>query len=373
MGATSCFHIEDSQGTGPAFIFDVNNGRDIISQEDDGTEVFALMPNGHIRTTTSWGYREFGVGIGDIAADNDDYTYPLLRCKTDITITHASIAFDTTTGLNATNYETIYLEQTGNTTDLSTLTNVSTAFTLGVPRAFTIATSADQDHLAAGQTLQLRTAAAASGSALYGGVVSITFTIDQEEDTVGASATDYVIKLVNEVGTAAHIIHDHDTRDHLSIRKNGIEKFRIDCDGKMHGGSDGSYPADQYYYQTVNVGSIATGATGKYPIFKPIGGDVTIKNIYFGSTSTAAVDSQTAFWQLKIVDSNANILCDAYVHGPYGGGTALVKGQLYDMGDVNPAWARLTTSEHIQLEVTETGTASTIDGMTICICYVKNT
>ena len=81
--------------------------------------------------------------------------------------------------------------------------------------------------------------------------------------------------------------------------------------------------------------------------------------------------SRCRLWQIKINDNSGNMLSDAYIHGPYGGGTALVKGQLYDMGDMAKEFAKLTSSEHIQVEFAETGTGPDIDGLTFVIVYIK--
>ena len=375
MGATSVIHIEDSQGSGPAMIFDVNNQRDIISHYDDGTLDFKLMSDGYIYSNTGWKYRYAAIGLGDIAANNDAYTYPLFRARNDITITHCSIGADTTVAADATNYQTIYLEQTGNSTDLSSLATSATGFTIHEPRDFTIATTADQDHLAAGDILTLRFVKASSGMAISGVTVSLTYTIDapmsgklNDGSSVGTT-TDNVIRIINDIGSAALIQHDSDCRDHLSVRQSGVERFRIDNSGKMHGGTD-YYPPDQYYYHVTNAGDISNGDTFKIPLFNPHC-DVKIHKIYFGSSQACAVDSNTAYWQLIVKDENAKWLTDAFVHGPYGGGTALTAGYLYDMGDIAQPYNYLDAAEHIQVELVETGTASTIYDATFVVVYTK--
>jgi len=375
MGATSVIHVEDSQGSGPAMIFDVNNQRDIISHYDDGTLKFKLMSDGTIYTTSGWKYRYATIGLGDIAADNDAYVYPLLRCGNDVTITHCSIAADTTAANSATLYQTITLQQTGNSTALGSLTTVTTGFTIHEPRDFTIATTADQDHLAAGDTLQLTIIKASTGTAISGVTVSLTYTIDapmsgklNDGSSVG-TATDNVIRVINDIGSAPLIQHDSDGRDHLSVRQSGVERFRIDNSGKMHGGTD-YYPPDQYYYHVTNAGDIATASTFKIPIFNPHC-DVKIHKIYFGSSQACAVDSNTAYWQLIVKDESAKWLTDAFVHGPYGGGTALAAGYLYDMGDIAQPYNYLDAAEHIQVELVETGTASTIYDATFVVVYTK--
>jgi hypothetical protein len=369
MGATSCIHIEDSQGNGPMASFDVNNKRDILVHYDDGTEKFALMSDGFIRTTSGWKYRQLAIGIGDVAANNDAFTYPLFRAKHDVTITNVSIATDATATANASHYQTCYVEQTGNTTDLGTLTTASVAFTAKVPRAVSIATTGDPDHLKAGQTLQLRIVKTGNGVAMYGVTVHVTYTIDQPNTTVG-TATDNVMRIINEVGTASAITFDHDQRDALSVRENGIEKFRIDVNGKMHGGNTGDIPVDQYYYQAVNVGTISTADSKKCPIYKPHC-TTRIRAIYIGVNTTALADSNSAFWQLLFKDNSGNVISDAFVHGPYGGAIDLTKGQLYDVGEVAPEFATIAAAGHIQLEFVQTGTASDMAGLTIVICYTK--
>ena len=366
MGATSVIQIDDVSGNGPLSVFDVNNGRDIIALYKNDSEVFALCSNGFIRTTTGWAYRQLGVGIGDIAANNDAYTYPLLRAKHDITIYSAHIACDATVANNTTNYQTVYLEQTGSTTDLSSFTTASTGFTARVPREFTSIDSTAA-KLKAGQTLQLRVAKTAAGVAMYGVTVEICFTIDNPNATVG-TVTDNIIRVVNDVGTAALIKFDHYQRPFLSVRENGVEKLLIDASGKMQGSC-----ADQYYYQTVNVGQIVTADSGakKSPIYFPHC-TIQLERVYMGTITTYAPASTTNFWQMKITDGT-NILVDHNIHGPYGSAPTLTKGVMVDMGDVNQQYARLTTSNKIIVEYLQGGTGPDTDGVTFTICYRKLT
>lgn len=374
MGATSAFLIDDAVGNGSGMIFDVNNNRDIIAYYVNGSEVFAIMSNGFIRTTSGWKYRQAGIGIGDIAVDNDDYTYPLLRCKHDITIVSAHIGLDEAHAADADNYQTFYLEQTGNSNDLGTLSTASTGFTAHVPREVSITTTNDQDHLAAGDTLTLRTVASGTpASTLTGCVVEICYTIDQPRATIG-TVTDNVIRMINEAGTAAQLKQDFAHRPFLSIRESGNEKFHIDIDGKIHGakmqGMKDYTPVDQYYYHVVNTRNLVTAdsATKISPIFAPHC-TVQIEHVYFGAATAETVASAANGWQIKITDAT-NILVDAYTH-LYGAGTALTKGYLYDMGDVNREWGRLTSSDKLCAEYLETGTGPTVEGLTFVICYKK--
>jgi len=375
MGATNVICVDDSAGTGPAMIFDVNSGRDILASYVNDAEVFALMSDGFIRTTSGWAYRQVGVGIGDIAANNDAYTYPLLRAEQDITIVGCHIGCDAAVTANADNYQTVYLEQSGNTTDLSSMTTASTGFTIHVPRAFTIATTGNPDHLAAGETLQLRLAKTGTGVAMYGVSVSIVYTVDQPRATTG-TATDNVIRLVNEIGTGSEIFLDHYSRPFMSVRENGNEKFHIDINGKIFGARMSSMkdytPPDQYYYQVINTGQLVTGdsATKISPLFAPHC-TIQLEKVYFGAITTYALGSATNGWNLKITDAT-NILVDAYTH-LYSSGTALTKGVLYDMGDVNKEWGQLTSSDKICAEYLESGTGPNVDGLTFVLCYRKLT
>ena len=377
MGATSVVHIDDSVGNGPALIFDVNNKRDILAYYLDGTEVFAIMSDGFIRTTTGWAYRQIGVGIGDFAADgtNDDYTYPIFRAKHDVTIISAHVACDSAVALNATNYQHIYLEQSGNSNDIGTISTKATAFVKHVPREITIGTTNDQDHLAAGDTLQLRTLAVAAGVAMYGMTVTICYTIDQPNKTIG-TATDNVMRFINEIGTAAQFKCDFASRPFMSIRESGNERLHIDITGKMHGaiaaGMNFYACADQYYYQTINTGQLVTAdsATKISPLFAPHC-TIQLENVYFGAITTYARDSNTNGWLLSITDASTSLV-EAYTH-LYGSGTDLVKGQLYDMGDINREWGRLTSSDKLCVEYLEAGTGPTTNGLTFTLCYRKVT
>jgi len=358
---------DDSMGNGPLYVFDVNGSRDILAAYDDGQEVFAIMNDGYIRTTSGWATRECSPGLGDFAAagTQDTQTFPLLRCKHDVTITDINIGCDAAVTANGTNYVTFYLEQTGNSTDLGTLATSSTGFTIHVPRAVTIGTSSDQDHLKAGDTLNIRSAMTASGVACTGVVVSISYTIDQPKSATG-TATDNVIRFINDIDTVPKLSADTVQRDFLSVRQNGAVKLRIDSAGKMHGTAP-----DQYYYQVCAVGPLVTAdsATKISPLWAPHC-DIEVVNAYIGASDTVACDSNTNYWQLRLTDAT-NTLCDAYIEGPYGGGTALTKGYLYDMGDINPLHAKVTSSEKLCLEYLEAGTGSTINGLTVVIVYKK--
>ncbi len=373
MGATSCIHIDDSAGTGPVAIFDVSNGRDILAYYKDGSEVFALMSNGFIRTTTGWKYMQSTVGIGDIDADNDDYTYPIFRAKHDVTIVMCHIGVDSDVTANDTNYQTIYLEQTGNSNDLGSITTASTGFSKHVPREIAISSSSNQNKLAAGDTLQLRFAKSGTGVAMYGVTVSIAYTVDQPRSTIGTS-TDNLIRLVNEVGTASQIVFDHYSRPFISVRENGNEKFHIDVNGRMFGsrvsGMLDYTPPNLYEYAVVNVGQIVSADSGVKisPLFAPHC-TIQVEHIYFGAISDYPINSATDGWQIKITDGT-NTIVDAYTH-LYGAGTALTKGVLYDMGDVNREWGKITSSGKLCAEYTESGTGPTIDGLTFVICYRK--
>jgi hypothetical protein len=375
MGATNVLCVDDAIGNGPGMVFDVNNNRDILSYYLNDAEVFALMSNGFIRTTTGWGTRMATVGIGDIAANNDAYTYPIFRAKNDVTIVSCHVGVDATVAANATNYQTIYLEQSGNSNDLGSITTATVAITAKVPREITVATTNNQDHLAAGDTLQLRFEKAASGVIAYGMTVSIAYTIDQPRATIG-TATDNVMRLINEAGTGAELKLDFAHRPFLSVRENGNERFQIDIDGVIRGSTQAGMtdyaPVDQYYYEVINVGQIVTAdsAAKKSPIFAPHC-TIQLENVYFGAITTYALDSAANGWQIKITDAT-DVLVDAYTH-LYGAGTALTKGVLYDMGDVNRELGRLTSSDKLCVEYLQTGTGPNIDGLTIVLVYRKLT
>lgn len=364
MGATSVILLDTGRGNEPSFDFDVSNGRDILAHYLNGTEVFALMSDGFIRTTSGWATRHASVGIGDVAGDNDAYTYPLFRARNDITIVTCSIGVDTTAAANASNYQTIYLEQTGSTTDLGTLTTASTGFTAKVPRDFTITAAAAS--LKAGDTLSLRFAKTGSGVALSGVVVSFTYTIDQPTATVGET-TDNIIRIMDDIGTAAVIKTTNvDAKDHLVVKERGVETFRIDLNGKMTGNSP-----DQYYYQVCNVGTIAAAdsATKNSVIFKPHC-DVDIYKVYLGTASTYTTMSSTAFMRVKVTDNTATLV-DAYIQGPNSDGLSLTKGYLYDMGTIPEAFRRILSSEQVQLEYVATGSPTDITGLTAVVVYKK--
>jgi hypothetical protein len=348
--------------------FDVSNGRDIFAQYKGGAENFALMSDGFIRSTSGWVRRHASIPLGDIAANSDAYTFPLLRAKHDITIQSVDLGVDTNIGADASNYQTIYLENSGHSTDLSSMTSAA-AWTAHVPKAFSSLDSGSS-ILRAGSTLSLRMVKTASGKAMSGLVVSISYTINQVQTTVGSgSEDDNVLRVINDVGTAGLIIHDHTSRDHVVVKNKGVEKFRINLNGKMIGAA-----ADAYFYHPVNVGTIvaADGAAKKCVLIKPHC-TIKVENIYVGANSDCAADSDTAFMQVLAKDNSGNILVSDFIHGPYQGGLALTKGLLYDMGEVNPEYAEITSSEQLQLEFVATGSPSDIPGLTAVVAFRKLT
>jgi len=358
---------DDSMGNGPIYAFDIRNKRDVFAAYDDGTEVYGLMSDGFQRTTSGWKGREATIGIGDFAAagTQDTQTFPLLRCKHDVTITDVNLGFDTSAATSGTNYATFYLEQTGNSTDLGTLATSSTGFTIHVPRAFTISTTNSTNKLKAGSTLNIRSAMTAAGVACLGGVVSVGYTIDAPRSAIG-TATDNVLRFVNDVDTVPKFSADTVQRDFLVLREDGKETYRIDSAGKTHGTAP-----DQYFYKVCPVHALVTAdsATKISPLFTPHC-NCTIVNAYIGASDTVTVADNTNYWKVSLTDAT-NTLCDSYIEGPSFGGTALVKGYLYDMGDINPLYAQVTSTTKLSLEYLEAGTGSTINGLTVVIVYKK--
>ena len=132
----------------------------------------------------------------------------------------------------------------------------------------------------------------------------------------------------------------------------------------------GSAP-DQFYYQVCSAGALVTAdsASKITPIWTPHS-DIQIVNAYIGASDTVAADSNVNFWKISLTDGT-NTLADAFIEGPFGGGTAFTKGKLEDMGDISPLYGAITSSEKLSLEYLESGTGSTINGVTIVICYKK--
>ncbi len=360
---------DDSQGNGPLYIFDINNGRDIYAAYDDGTEVAAIMSDGFIRTTSGWKAKEAGVGIGDFAAngDNDSETFPLFRAKHDITITDVNLGFDEAVVTDGTNFVTFTLEQTGNSTDIGTLATSSTGFSIHAPRAFTISSTNDTNKLRAGDSLHIRSTmdAGGAGVACTGGAVSIGYTIDQPNPTTG-TATDNMFRFINDVDTVPKFSADAIQRDFASIRENGVERLRIDTAGKLHGTAP-----DQFYYQVCSAGALVTAdsASKKTPIWAPHS-NIQVVNAYLGASDTVTITDNTNYWKISLTDGT-NTLADMYIEGPSSGGTALTKGKFEDMGDISPLHGAITSSEKLSLEYLEAGTGSTINGLTVIICYKK--
>jgi hypothetical protein len=344
--------------------FDVNNDRDIIAQYKSGAKNFSMRADGFLYSTSGWARRHVVIGLGDVAANSDVYTYPLLRAKHDITIESVDIAVDTTLAADASHYETVYLENSGSTTDISTMATAA-GLTVKVPSAFSSLDSTAK-IIRAGNTLQLRFAKTGNGGALSGVVVSISFSINEALGSVG-EATDNVFYIVNDIGTAAVIASDHTSHDHLVVKRKGVESFRVDLNGIMKGSAP-----DQYYYIAANVGTIvaADGAAKKCVLTKPHA-EIEVQDIYIGAISDCDADSDTAFMQVLLKDNSGNVLASNYIHGPYGGGLELDKGKLYRLGEINAEYAKITSSEQLQLEFVATGSPSDIPGLTAVLVYKK--
>ncbi len=361
---TNVLNFVDTQGTKPVYEFDTNNGRDIIIHKLNGNEVFALMDDGFIRSTTGWIYRHIAFGLGDVAADSDSLTYPVFRAKHDITIIAADIGVDTDIVDDDTNYQTMYLEQTGSSTDIASLTSDVT-WSKHVPVSMGTLDS-DAKIVKAGQTVQLRFSKTASGKAMSGVQIHLSYSVNQAHNTVGAGEAP-IYHIVNEVGTDAVIFSDHLSRIPLLLRIRGKEVYRIDTDGKLIGDAP-----DSYYYHVVNVGDIidADGAAKISSIFKPHA-DVDIEAIYFGVNIAIAADSQTNRAEIKFTDNSGNLLASGFAGGINDPSVAMTKGQLYDVGEIDSVHKRLTSSEHLRVEYAMEGTMHTLAGLTIVIVFKK--
>ena len=362
--------FEDTQGNDPSIDIDISNKRDAFSYFCSGTNVFRITKDGYMYTTSGWGKRYVQIGLGDLAADSDAFDYPLFTTNVPITITNIAVGVDTTLAFNATNYQTLdVFQSTSSTAIATTMSTVSTGFTLHVPREFT-GLSSTLCKLAAGSSLYMSPTKAAAGAALSGVVVGISFTIDIPEAESG-TATDNVVRIINgEAGSDGMVDSDHLMRDHLRIKRNGEDVLIIDIDGIIQPG-DTYTPPDQYYFESINVGTIvaADSAAKKCVLIKP-NGTIKIEKVYYGVITTALADSDTAFMQIKICDDSDNVLTDAFAHGPTTEST-LTAGRLYDMGDINQTYATIASTEAIEARFLATGSPTDIAGLTFVVVYRK--
>ncbi|KKL64668.1 hypothetical protein LCGC14_2162710, partial [marine sediment metagenome] len=339
--------LEDTQGNDAAILIDISNKRDAMSYFNGGTEQFRLTKDGFIVTDSGWKKRHIQIGLGDVAADSDAFEYPLFRLPFDVTLKNAEIGTDTTAASNGTNNQSMGLFKSSTSTAIATaVTNSSTAFTLHVPRAYT---GVSTDTIKAGDTVYLAPTKTGSGTALSGVTIALTIEIDIPEAQSG-TATDNFMRIGNgEAGADGMIESDHLMRDHLQIKRNGQDVFRIDVDGIMYPGATYT-PPDMFYIHTVNVGDVveADGGAKKSPIFKP-NGTVKIEKIFYGSNSTLAADDDTNYTQIIIKDDSGNILTDAFANGPTTE-AGLTAGRMLDMGAINQLYATIASTEHLQAE-----------------------
>jgi len=360
--------FEDTFGNDPCIDIDINNKRDALAYYNDNTEKCRITKDGYIYSPGGWEKRQVQVNIGDVAADSDDFSIPLLTTNVPITIENIEIGTDTTAGLDATNYQSIQVYNSASSTGIATaLTNVSTAFTLHTPRAMA-SLSATLSKLAAGKSLYMVITHAGTGTVLSGVTVAITYTVDIPEAQSG-TATDNIIRVINgEAGSDGMVESDHLQRDHLSLKRNGETVLRIDVAGVMKPGC--SYtPPDMYFMQCSNVGTIVTAdsAAKESALFKP-NGTATVKKIYMAVDAAHLADSDANYMQVLVKDDSGNVLVDGYIDGPQTE-TAMTAGIFQDMGDINDAYSTIASTETLQVEYLETGTATSIARLTFCVVY----
>jgi len=360
--------FEDTHGSEPCMLFDGNNDRAIMAHYLNGTKVFELLADGFIYTTSGWKYRYAVVNVGDIAADST-LKYPLLRCKHNVTITNVYMGTDTTAAASGTNYTTvsIYNSGIGTGTALSTLTNASTAFTLKEDRAFASLNSTVA-ALAAGDTLYMSIAGTGDGAALSGVTVCIAYTIDQAIPACStAQAEDNLFRyMAGASGTDGLVESDHLVKDHMVMRRKGVEYSRINING-VHTG----IAPDQYYYHVLNFGDITdSDTTKKCTLFKPHC-TVQIEHIYFGQSGTAAADADTNYLNVLIRHDSDETLVENSIHGPYNIAESMTAGYLYDMGEVSKLYGRMVSGETLEVQFLTPGTATTVTDLTIVVCYRK--
>ena len=99
--------FEDTQKQDEVMLIDINNNRDAFRQDSGGTRNFSWTKDGFMDTTSGWKYRFNPVNLGDLAANSDAFSYPLLRFPVDITITGIEISVDETVASDTTDYQTI--------------------------------------------------------------------------------------------------------------------------------------------------------------------------------------------------------------------------------------------------------------------------
>jgi len=361
--------FEDTFGSDPCIDININNKRDALSLFNDGTNNYRLTKDGYQYTTSGWKYRYITVNIGDVAANSDAFTIPLFTTNVPVTITNVEISADTTAAANATDYQTVELFNSASSTSIATaITNASTAFTQATPRAFA-SLSSTLSKIAAGKSLNVTFTKAGSGTALSGVTIAIALTIDIPEAETG-TATDNIVRIINgEAGANGMVESDHLERSHLRLRRNDEEVLTIDVAGIVRPGCDYT-PPDMYHYVVCNVGTIvsADSAAKKSALFKPSAGTATIKKIYMAMDAAHASDSDTNYMQVLIKNNSGNILASRYCDGPQTE-DAWVAGVFQSMGDINAAYADVTSSEQLQVEYLETGTATAIARLTFVVVY----
>ncbi len=361
--------FEDTFGNDPCIDININNKRDAFSNYNDNTNNYRITKDGYFFTTSGWKYRYITVNIGDVAANSDAFSIPLFTGNVNTTITNVEIATDTTAGSSATNFQTVQIFNSASSTGIATaLTNASTAFTQATPRAFT-SLSSTLSKIAAGNTLYMTFTKTESGTALSGVTVAIALTIDIPEAQSG-TATDNIVRIINgEAGADGMLESDHLQRDHFRLRRNDEEVLTIDVAGIMRPGPTYT-PPDMYHFVVGNVGTIVSADSGakKSALFTPTSGTATIKKVYMAVDVDHDADSDSNYMQVLIKDNSGNILVSDYIDGPQSE-SGLSAGRFRDMGEINDSYNQILSTETLQVEYLETGTATSIARLTFVVVY----
>ena len=369
----------DPPGTEATILVDDNKDRDFIRVNKDGTEVLRINKLGQLRSTAGCKYKYISAGLGDIAADSDAFRYPIIRLPYPVTINRLEMSTDTTAAADATNYQTIALvDADGNT--IVSATTASTGFTAGVFRDMGAVTAANA-ALTANEGCYLQFTKAASGMALSGVTVSISYTIDATVTNANSSTTakPAIMNWTNSPDAAEVILSDRSAGDHISFLNDGTEVFNVDVDGKIRTTS-----TDRWHFMTVNIGDIdVSGPTPtKIPIIKPTA-TIKVAAIWMGADTTVAGtggDTNYAIYKFDKFDgSTTKEICQATTSGPVATGTTLTYGTLtkiadIDDGNLNERYNELTSADTLHLNITKAGTGGTdISNLFIQIKYEKIT
>ena len=367
-------NFTDPPGTEATIIIDDNKDRDFVRFFNAGTEVYRINKTGQRISTAGQKYRYIGLCMGDIAADSDSLTYPVMRLPHKAEILEVWCGVDTTVAANATNYVTIALKDVDANT-ICSITTASTGFTAGTARSMGTVSST-YGIVDANENVYMTFTKAASGVALSGFVLMIAYEIEAAFTNANTSSDTLPppIQFVNSPDATNVITSDRAAGDHIIFKNDGSSVLNVNVDGKI-----ASAAVDKHFIVSQYIGGItASGPTPSVFCLLDPSAKVKINAIWIGVNTTDAADSDSNYLTWTFTGGNSSgTICAPTTGGPIASGQALTAGTLHKVADendddLNEQNAVLASTDTLKLTLTKTGTGgSNLVGACVQIKFEK--